>query len=143
MEARLRRIAPEGVTFLGSVSHREKLSLLARADVLMVTSVREGWGLVVTEAGRMGTPAVGYDVGGLRDSIRAQRTGVLVDQSPRAMADACVDLLRDANRLEELGHEALNFGRQFDWDKSAVAVLRHLDEVVRGPCEQDRIRTPT
>jgi len=44
MEDDLRRMAPEGVVFLGKVPPAKKLERLARAHVLIATSVREGWG---------------------------------------------------------------------------------------------------
>jgi glycosyltransferase involved in cell wall biosynthesis/O-antigen/teichoic acid export membrane protein len=68
-EARLRKMAGPGVTFLGRVPGYEKRERLGRAHALVATSVREGWGLVVTEAAASGTVAIGYDVAGLRDSI--------------------------------------------------------------------------
>src|SRR5260370_37329038 len=49
-EARLRRAACPGVIFLGHVSDEKKRERLARAHALVATSVRDGWGLVVTEA---------------------------------------------------------------------------------------------
>ena len=88
-ESRLRRLAPSGVTFLGRVSEEEKVDRLARADVLVATSVREGWGLVVSEAAAVGTPTVAYDVPGLRDSVGASG-GVLTPADPAALADALV-----------------------------------------------------
>lgn len=91
-EARLRRLAGPGVAFLGRVSEEEKRERLARAHALVVTSVREGWGLVVTEAAAVGTVAIGYDVPGLRDSIRASG-GVLTRPAPAALADGLADLL--------------------------------------------------
>lgn len=48
--------------------------------------MREGWGLTVTEAAQLGTPAIAYDVAGLRDSVTASG-GVLVAPSPDALAD--------------------------------------------------------
>ena len=45
--------------------------------------MREGWGLVVTQANAMGTPAIGYDVPGLRDSTRYDETGInVIEKSP-------------------------------------------------------------
>ncbi len=77
-------MAGPGVTFLGHVSEEEKRERLARAHALVATSVREGWGLVVTEAAASGTVSIGYDVPGLRDSIasigrhpHARRSSVL------------------------------------------------------------------
>ena len=91
-EAGLRKLAGPGVTFLGHVSEDEKRERLGRAHVLVTTSVREGWGLVVTEAAASGTVAIGYDVAGLRDSIRASG-GVLTRDDPASLAAAVVELL--------------------------------------------------
>jgi glycosyltransferase involved in cell wall biosynthesis len=91
-EARLRRAAGPGVTFLGHVSDQEKRERLARAHALVATSVREGWGLVVTEAAAHGTVAIGYDVAGLRDSIKASG-GVLTRANPASLATGLVRLL--------------------------------------------------
>ena len=86
-ESRLRRLAPSGVTFLGRVTEEEKLDRVARADVLVATSVREGWGLVVSEAASVGTPTVAYDVPGLHDSVGASG-GILTKADPAALAGA-------------------------------------------------------
>jgi glycosyltransferase involved in cell wall biosynthesis len=59
------------VTIWGRTSEAQKLDLMQRATVLVSTSVKEGWGLVVTEANSMGTPAVVYDVDGLRSAAGA------------------------------------------------------------------------
>lgn len=91
-EARLRRTAGPGVLFLGRVPDEEKHERLARAHALMATSVREGWGLVVTEAAASGTVSIGYDVPGLRDSIRASG-GVLTAADPGSLAEGLVRLL--------------------------------------------------
>lgn len=85
MEQHLRSQAPPGVEFLGRVDDEEKHDRLARSHALLATSVREGWGLVVTEAASVGTPTIGYSVPGLRDSIPASG-GILVEPSPEALA---------------------------------------------------------
>lgn len=92
LQRQLRRFAPDGVEFLGQVSETEKLERLARAHCLVSTSVREGWGLVVTEAAQVGTPAIAYDVDGLRDSVTASG-GVLVAAKPTRLAEALKELL--------------------------------------------------
>ena len=100
MEAKLRRRAPDGVEFLGRVSDTEKLERLGRVHALLVTSVREGWGLVVTEAAAVGTPSVGYTVPGLCDSISAS-DGFLSDPDPVALAEVVITSVSDlmtANR---------------------------------------------
>ena len=91
-EARLRKMAGPGVTFLGRVPEEEKRERLGRAHALVATSVREGWGLVVTEAAASGTVAIGYDVAGLRDSIGASG-GILTPADPASLATGLVRLL--------------------------------------------------
>jgi glycosyltransferase involved in cell wall biosynthesis len=85
-EARVRKAAGDGVEVFGRVTRAERDELLARSHALLVTSVREGWGLVVSEAAAVGTPAVAYATPGLVDSVRATG-GVLVPPQPRALAD--------------------------------------------------------
>lgn len=92
MASELLRHAPDGVELLGRLSEVDKRLRLARAHCLVATSVREGWGLTVTEAAQVGTPAVAYDVGGLRDSVSASG-GLLVAPRPEALADALAECL--------------------------------------------------
>jgi len=69
---------------------------MARAHLLLATSVREGWGLTVSEAALCGTRTVAYDVDGLRDSVTAAG-GVLVEPAPDPLARAALDLLAGAS----------------------------------------------
>jgi glycosyltransferase involved in cell wall biosynthesis len=88
--ARLRNNAPPGVEFLGRLSRDDVLDRLARAHVLVATSVREGWGLNVSEAAACGTPTIGYSVPGLVDSIPASG-GALVEAVPELLGEALTD----------------------------------------------------
>ncbi|MHB1711680.1 MAG: glycosyltransferase, partial [Acidimicrobiales bacterium] len=125
MEASLRASAPAGVEFLGRVPEREKVKRLARAHCLVATSVREGWGLTVTEAAQVGTPAMAYDVDGLRDSVSASG-GVLVPPQPEALAEALVDRLP---RWTAEGPPAIQAEGVLPW--AAVA-----EEVLSTACER-------
>lgn len=119
MEDELRISAPDGVQFLGRVSPTEKIERLARAHVLIVTSVREGWGLVVTEAAAVGTPAITYNVAGLSDSVRASG-GVLSAPNPKSLCSALqehlVTWLRD-------GVPDISPGGVIPWSEVAERVL--------------------
>ena len=130
-ESALRRRA-EGrpVRFFGRVDQATKLDLLARAHALLVTSVREGWGLVVTEAAAVGTPAIGYDVAGLRDSLRASN-GVLVPPTVDDLAGALTRLLP----VWSTGAApAARPAGVHPWPDVARAVLDHL--VARRGCDR-------
>jgi glycosyltransferase involved in cell wall biosynthesis len=63
----------------GRVSMDEKTDLMRSSDVILVASIKEGWGLIVTEANSQGTPAITYDTDGLRDSVQENITGYLCE----------------------------------------------------------------
>ena len=114
---KLESIERKDVTFFGKIPNEKKYDLLSRAHIILVPAVREGWGLIITEANAMGTPAIGYDVHGLRDSIRNGETGITVtEKTPTAMAKQAILLLRDSDRLYNYSKNALEFSRQFNWD---------------------------
>ena len=122
MEQKLRRDAPEGALLLGRVSEQEKRDRLTRSHVLIATSVREGWGLAVTEAAAMGTPSIAYDVPGLRDSVIASG-GALTAPTLAALASALVDHLRHAHQARPGNLHAL-MGGVLPWKDVADAILR-------------------
>jgi len=115
----LERGLAEAVRLPGSVSHEEKAALLTAADILVGCSVREGWGLTVTEAARRGTPSVGYDIPGFRDSIEDGRTGLLTPPDPAALARALRRLLDDPGLHERLRTVAWRRSLDLDWDATA------------------------
>ena len=120
--ARLRREEQPGVTFLGRLDRGDLLDRLARAHVLVATSVREGWGLNVSEAAACGTPSLGYRVPGLVDSIAASG-GALVEPAPAALGKALTDFFA--------GHLQLHSKPStVSWNEVADAVERRLQQVV-------------
>jgi glycosyltransferase involved in cell wall biosynthesis len=118
-----------GIEFVGRVDDVERPRRMAAAHVLVVPSVREGWGLVVTEANRVGTPAVGYDVAGLRDSIKPGQ-GVLVRPGDtRALGDALADTLSNQRGLAMMSSRARADASQYTWKRTFdefVQALRDL-----------------
>jgi glycosyltransferase involved in cell wall biosynthesis len=120
----------ERVTFLGRLSTDAKHEEMRRAMVLLVASAREGWGLVVTEANAFGTPAVAYDVAGLRDSIRHERTGLLVDTTPAALAGGMLRLWTDPELYGRLSDEAKSWSQEFSFDDSASDFRKRLVDAV-------------
>jgi glycosyltransferase involved in cell wall biosynthesis len=91
---RLARVAGDGVELLGTLSRDERDDVLARSHALLATSVREGWGLVVSEAAAVRTPTIAYAAPGLVDSVRATG-GIVVPAKPRALATAMARLAAD------------------------------------------------
>jgi glycosyltransferase involved in cell wall biosynthesis len=116
----------ENVLFLGRVSSSEKHRLMAEAHAILMTSVREGWGLVVTEANACGTPAIVYDVPGLRDAVRNEATGLVVRPDPDSLSDAMVRLTSDLGLYARLTDESKLWSRTFTFDAATQSVVNAL-----------------
>ncbi len=120
----------ESIEITGSINYEKKLSLLRDAFVLTSTSVKEGWGLVVTEANSQGTPAVAYNVDGLRDSVRDSETGCVTDgNNPAALAASIFHLFMDKNYYERLRDNAWQWSKQITFDKSYQQFLNIIQYV--------------
>ena len=129
---RLRAARTPGVELFGRVTGEARADLLTRAHVLVATSLREGWGLNVSEAAVCGTPSIGYAVAGLVDSVPAAG-GALVEQMPEALGDALVRFF---------GGELVLTPRvsTHPWSEVAEAVERRLADVVSAAAGRDRGR---
>ena len=120
------------VEFLGRLASDEKHARMARAHVLLMASVREGWGLSIAEAGACGTPAVVYDVPGLRDAVRSGETGLVVAPSPEGMARGMAELIADPSRYERIASEARRWSATFSFDAAADAMRAVITATVAG-----------
>jgi len=80
-------------------------ALQRRSAVVLQKSIREGFGLTVTEAMWKGTPVIGGNVGGIRYQIEDGKNGYLVDSIDEA-ADRIVRLVQDENLRRQLGKQA-------------------------------------
>lgn len=133
MKRKLEKNNPKNVTFFGHIPDEQKFDLLSRAHIVLMPSVREGWGLVVTESNAMGAPVIGYNVAGLRDSILHLQTGMLsCTNSPVSLAHDAISLLRDRETLQRYSEAALLHSRQFSWDRSADRFNRIIETVAAG-----------
>jgi len=112
-------IDAKSVTYFGYVDEKKKFELLKKAWMLIHPSRKEGWGLTVIEAAAQGTPTIGYNVEGLRDSILNNRTGLLTATDPLALAEGIVKLLNDKMLYNRMSKEAIRWSKKFDWKESA------------------------
>lgn len=120
------------VSFRGRVSDEERDALLRRIDVLALASVREGWGLVVSEAARCSIPTVAYGVAGLTDSVVSGETGVLVSrQSPKELAAALLDVIGDRDRRRILGKAAASRLKMYSFDRFATRLRATVENLAR------------
>lgn len=97
-----------------------KVKLLQQAWALLLPSVKEGWGMVVTEAAACGTPSIVTDVSGLRDSVVDGKTGFKVSADPTAkeLASYMLKIIEDNNMRQEFERNAIRWAGNFSWEKS-------------------------
>jgi glycosyltransferase involved in cell wall biosynthesis len=112
------------VEFVGHVNQRQKIALYQKAWVFVNPSLMEGWGITTIEANACGTPAVGADVAGLRDSINNPHTGYLTPHGDiDALADSIGDLLTNSSLRSDMSVNAVKWARRFEWENSSQSAL--------------------
>jgi len=112
------------LTDLRGVGAIEVNVLQRETDVALAKSLREGFGLIVSEALWKGVPVVGGDVVGIRIQIENGRHGFLVSSVQEA-ADRTIELLRDADRRKAMGRAG------YDRVRENFLITRYLRDHLR------------
>jgi D-inositol-3-phosphate glycosyltransferase len=139
--ARLARLAADAgiadrVRFLAAQPHERLATVYRAADLVLMPSWSESFGLVALEAQACGTPVVAAEVGGLQHAVGDGTTGVLVDsRRPEAWADAVARLLSSPRRLAAMGAAAARFAGVHGWDRTAAALLGIYGDLVQATSE--------
>ena len=106
IERLTRSLAVDNVTFVGWSADTPRW--YGAADVVALSSSREGTPLALIEAAASGRPVVATRVGGVPDVVRDGVTGVIVDEAGEGLSQALEGLLRDPTRRSEMGKAALS-----------------------------------
>ncbi|GAA4366212.1 glycosyltransferase family 4 protein [Nocardioides caricicola] len=126
------RGAGDTVVFHGHVSEEKKHEIYERAWVLVLPSLKEGWGLVVGEAGMHGTPTVAYSTaGGTVESVAAGMSGLLVD-GPQELTEAVRTLLTDTDLRARLGDGARAMSHAYTWGHAQESFALVVHAALRG-----------
>lgn len=119
------------VTVWGFISERKKYELMQRAHALVCPSIREGWGIIISEAGYLGTPGIVYDSPGLRDAVDRGRAGyVCRDNSPDNLADLIRNSVRDEDEYLQMRRAAMKFSSGLIWSNNTDAVNAFLNNEI-------------
>jgi glycosyltransferase involved in cell wall biosynthesis len=117
----VRECGGEGwIRLAGRVSDEELRDLYRRAWLAVSVSVREGWGMTLTEAAACGTPSVATDISGHADAVAAERSGLL-RSTDAALAEAITTVMTDPARRAELQAGALARADELTWERTALA----------------------
>jgi D-inositol-3-phosphate glycosyltransferase len=121
----------DAVTFPGLVKHEELPYYYSAADVCVVPSYYESFGLVALESLACGTPVVATDVGNLRSVVRQGETGYVVkENSPHILADRISTVIArfpvDTESALRIRESVIGYG----WPRVAEAVIGHCRQVL-------------
>jgi D-inositol-3-phosphate glycosyltransferase len=121
------------VDFVGSVAHHELPYFYAAADVCVMPSYSESFGLVALEAQACGCPVVASGVSGLRSVVRDEVSGYLIDDHDPAMyAERIGRLLADRELAQQMGRRGRLLAQRFSWARTADRLEGLFDQVVES-----------
>jgi glycosyltransferase involved in cell wall biosynthesis len=106
------------IEYLGKVTQNKKKVLMKKCHAILVTSIKEGWGLIVTEAASQGTPAIVYNADGLRDSVIDNKTGLISQNNPQDMARKIVQLFKNKKTYSKLQKNGLEWSEKLTFEIS-------------------------
>jgi glycosyltransferase involved in cell wall biosynthesis len=131
LESQAKRLGlADCIEFAGFVPTANKVERLRKSHVIVLPSIREGWGLTNIEANAVGTCVVASDAPGLRDSVRDGETGFLFPYGDiPSLAEKLVRILTDFTLRKRLETGGLAWANKFSWDTATERLESLLYEV--------------
>lgn len=115
----------------GYVSEEKKLELLSRSWALVFPSIREGWGIPVTEAGCVGTPCIAFDSPGIRDAVDYGKAGYLcTENSVNGLTEQMRLVISDKMVYSNKRESAYQYSSQFQWDGIGKEFERFVEQLL-------------
>lgn len=126
----------EMVTFLGKQNQDSLPYYYSAAEMVIMPSHYESFGMVALEAMACGTPVIASLVGGLIHLVEDGVTGYHVPvEDPVALSERISGLLRDKNLRYRMGHDAFAFAQKFDWNNITDRIIQIYRELLDLPTE--------
>jgi D-inositol-3-phosphate glycosyltransferase len=122
------------IAFLGARDQDVLQYYYAAAEVLVMPSHYESFGMVALEAMACGTPVIASDVGGLSTLVQHNKTGLRVRANdPGALARAIEQLLDDDALRRRMGHAAACYAEDYSWQRVVDLLLNVYGELTEAP----------
>lgn len=114
----------------GYVSEEKKLELLSRSHVLLFPSIREGWGIPVTEAGCVGTPCIAFDSPGIREAVDYGKAGYLcTENTVNGLSEQMSVAISDKMLYSNKRKRSYAYSSQFLWDEVGKEFENFIDSL--------------
>jgi len=113
------------VKLVGHLPDRKKWEVLQKSWAFLMPSMKEGWGITIIEAATCGTPSIGFDVPGVRDSICHLKTGFIAKNDNEFFKYSSI-LIKDKSVRKALGHNCKIWADQFSWSATAKIVEKAI-----------------
>jgi D-inositol-3-phosphate glycosyltransferase len=121
------------VLFLGKRAQDTLPYYYSAAEVLVMPSLYESFGMVALEAMACGTPVIASEVGGLGYLVQDGVTGYTIpDSDPGMLCEKLSKLLGDNELRTTMGNRAADYATEYAWDKIVSAIVKVYDEVASG-----------
>jgi D-inositol-3-phosphate glycosyltransferase len=118
------------VVFLGKRAQDTLPYYYSAAELLVMPSLYESFGMVALEAMACGTPVIASEVGGLGYLVQNGETGYTIpDSDPEVLCEKLSILLGDNELREKMGRRAAEYARDYDWEKIALKLIDVYKEV--------------
>ena len=102
------------------------------ADVVVVPSNYESFGMVALEAMACGTPVIASQVGGLAYLVRDGKTGFHVpNNDPRALAKKIQELMMNEDRRDEMSRNAIKYAEKNSWKRITSEIVDVYIKIVQ------------
>jgi len=131
LEARELGIASR-VIFTGYVAWRELIDYYKQADLFVYGSKTETQGIVFVESLAAGTPVVAVGEMGAKEAVEDGVSGLLVEEDEEIFAKAVTQLLRDEERLKQMGRAALERAYKMSAQRSVERLLEIYKELIEA-----------
>ena len=124
----------KGVTMhrLGHIDDETYRSVLAAAEMLVLPSEYEAFGIVLLEAAAAKTAVIGTNVGGIPEAMSPGKNGLIVEYNDvNNLAKSIAILLEDEKMSKEMGNSGREWAKNFSWE-SIVKEIEHEYKLIIG-----------
>lgn len=118
-----------GVTIEHNVAKNRWRELYRNCYTVLFTGINEDWGIVPLEAGSHEKPVISVNEGGPTESIIDGETGLLVEPSPQAIAEAMEELSSNKNKVIRMGKRGKTEARNYTWDEFVDEFDKKIAEI--------------